>query len=173
MKPIFEAGPLISACKASVQDRPVIDMLTAVLPITIPSAVYREVVVAGSRYPDAAVARQQVEHGGLTIEAPQPNENLSAILTFYRLGNGETEAIILAAEKMIQEARTTLVVDDILAYVVCDRVKVKKILFWDFLIMLTKDELLRAEEARAIVQSVQSRYPQPFVAHTLHLLTQE
>lgn len=171
MKPIFEAGPLISACKYTVQDRPVIEVLTSLLPITIPAAVYQEVVMAGSRYPDAAVARQQVEKGRITVETPQPNTDLSALLSLYRLGKGETEAIVLTAEKMVQETAVSLIVDDILAYVVCDRVKVNKLLFLDFLVMLTQEGAMREEEALDIVRNVQSRYPQPFVAHTVHMLT--
>ena len=53
---------------------------------------------------------------------------------------------------------------------VCDRVKVNKVLFLDFLVMLTREELLGAGEATDIIQSVQNRYPGPFVAHTLRML---
>lgn len=148
-----------------------IDFLAPLTPITIPTAVYQEVVVAGSRYPDAAVAQQQVTAGNITVEAPQPNPDLTAILALYRLGKGETEAILLTAEKMAQEESIILVVDDILAYVVADRVKVNKVLFLDFLVILTREGLVGVEEATDIVQSVQSRYPRPFVAHTLQTLT--
>lgn len=170
IKPIFEAGPLISACKCAVRDQVVIDFLTPLVSITIPTAVYQEVVVAGSRYPDAAVAQQRVNAGNITVETPQPNPDLTAVLALYGLGRGETEAILLTAEKMAQGVAVTLVVDDILAYVVCDRVKVNKMLFLDFLVMLTREGLLGIEEATSIVQSVQSRYPGPFVAHTLRML---
>lgn len=173
MKPIFEAGRLISACKAIVKDRAGIDLLTSVVPITIPAAVYQEVVLAGSRYSDAAVARQQIEQGRVAVEAPQPNPDLSSVLSLYRLGRGETEAIMLTAEKMTQEPSTVLVVDDILAYVVCDRVKVNRRLFLDFFMLLTEEGRMQGEEAIDIVRSVQSRYPQSFVAHTVRLLTKE
>ena len=170
IKPIFEAGPLISACKCAVGNRVVIDFLIPLVSITIPTAVYQEVAVAGSRYPDAAVARQRVDAGSITVETPQPNPDLAAVLALYRLGQGETEAILLTAEKMAQGTTVMLVVDDILAYVVCDRAKVNKLLFLDFLVMLTREGLLGAEEATDIVQSVQNRYPGPFVAHTLQML---
>jgi hypothetical protein len=63
-------------------------------------------------------------------------------------------------------------VDDILAYMVCDRLKINKVLFLDLLVLLTRQNLLGVKETTDIVQSVRSRYPGPFVAHTLQLLTQ-
>ena len=92
-------------------NRVVIDFLIPLVSITIPTAVYQEVVVAGSRYPDAAVARQRVEAGSITVETSQPNPDLAAVLALYRLGQGETEAILLIAEKMAQGTTVTLVVE--------------------------------------------------------------
>lgn len=149
-----------------------IDLLIPVVSITLPTAAYQEVVVAGARYPDAAVARQRVEAGSIRVETPQPNADLATVLALYNLGRGETEAIVLTAEKMAQGADVTLVVDDILAYMVCDRLKINKVLFLDLLVLLARQSLLRIEEITDIVQSVRSRYPGPFVAHTLQMLTQ-
>jgi predicted nucleic acid-binding protein len=150
----------------------VIDLLIPVVSITLPTAAYQEVVVAGARYPDAAVVRQRVEAGSLRVETPQPHADLATVLALYNLGRGETEAIVLTAEKTAQGADVTLVVDDILAYMVCDRLKISKVLFLDLLVRLTRQGLLGAEETTDIVQSVRSRYPGPFVAHTLQMLTQ-
>jgi predicted nucleic acid-binding protein len=170
LEPIFDAGPLITACKCIVGNKAVIDFLIPIVPITLPTAVYQEVVVAGSRYPDAAVARQRVDAGSIRVETPQFNPDLVADLAFYNLGKGETEAILLTAEKRARGADATLVVDDILAYVVCDRMKINKVLFLDFLVLLTREGLMAGEVVTDIVQSVRSRYPGPFVAHTLGML---
>lgn len=170
IEPIFEAGPLISSCKYAVENRKVIDFLTPLVSIMIPAAVHQEVVIAGSRYPDAAVAQQRVNVGSITVETPQLNPDLAMSLSLYELGKGETEAILLTAEKMVQSASIVLVVDDILAYVVCDRMKINKVLFLDFLLMLTEERMLDIKATADIVRAVRSRYPKSFVDHTLHIL---
>lgn len=169
---IFDAGPLISACRSAVGNRAVIDLLLPQVSIIVPTAVYQEVIVAGARYPDAAVAQQRVDAGLIMVQAPRPNSDLAAVLGLYNLGKGETEAIALATEKMGQSQAITLTVDDTLAYMVCDRLKVNKVLFLDLLVRLVQEGLMKSEEATDIIQSVSSRYPRSFVAHTLWMLAQ-
>jgi hypothetical protein len=61
----------------------VIDLLIPVVSITLPPAAYQEVVVAGTRYPDAAVAGQRVEAGNIRVETLQPNADLATVLALY------------------------------------------------------------------------------------------
>ena len=56
-KLIFDAGPLITACRFVAAGQIVIDHLLAACDITIASSVRDEVVVAGKRYPDAKIAQ--------------------------------------------------------------------------------------------------------------------
>ena len=170
MKPIFEAGPLITACKFNVGGTVVIDYLTHLVPITITTAVQQEVVVAGAHYPDAAVAKNRISDGEIEVKSPVANLDLSSVLAMYGLGSGESEAIRLASQEMAHDPTTLLVVDDVLAYMVCDRLKINKLLFLDFLVALVDEALLKVASAKAIVQTVRVRYPKGFVDHTLHLL---
>jgi predicted nucleic acid-binding protein len=170
MKPILEAGPLITACKFDVGGTIVIDYLTPVVSITTTTAVRQEVVVAGSHYPDAAVAKARIDAGEITVRSPVSDPDLSSVLAMYGLGLGESEAILLASQEIARDPTTVLVVDDVLAYVVCDRLKVNKLLFLDFLVALVDETLLKVADAKAIVQAVQTRYPKSFVGHTLHML---
>jgi len=170
VKGVFDAGPLITACKSEVNGKAVIDYLAPVTPIAVAPSVQREVTAAGSRYPDAAVANARIRAGKIAVESPVPNPELASVLALYGLGAGECESVLLASHKATLDPTTALVVDDVLAYVVCDRLKVNKLLFLDFLVALAQEGLLSVADARAIARAVQRRYPKGFVDHTLRML---
>jgi len=84
------------------------------------------------------------------------------------LGKGEKESIALAI-KMVAEVDFTIT-DDRLAYIVIDRMDIKKLLFLDLIVELVERGLMNLELAKSIINAIKSRYPEGFVYHTLKIL---
>jgi hypothetical protein len=167
-KLVFDAGPLITACRFAAAGQIVIDHLLAVCDITIASSVRDEVVVAGKRYPDAKIAQQRIKESGVRVVSPPASLNLEAVIAIYGLGQGEQDSILLTQHEDLLGA--TLVLDDHLAYLVSDRLAVRKRFLLDVIADLTKDGDMDTQTALAIVEAIRSRYPRAFVEHTLLLL---
>jgi predicted nucleic acid-binding protein len=165
---IFDAGPLITTCKFAAADRLVIDHILERCSIAIAASVYREVVVAGKSYPDANAARQRIEQGQITVLAPDTDSQQEALIAPYNLGDGERDTILLA--KDISEQGTVLIIDDHLAYLVCDRLGLRKHFLLDLIVELVGTESLDKNLGLDIVEAIRTRYPLAFVEHTRRLL---
>ena len=165
---IFDAGPLITACKFSVADQLVIDHLLNHCQITIATSVRDEVVVAGKRYPDAQAAQKRIDDGRVAVLSPLPNPSLETLIAPYNLGYGEQDSIRLVGHVALQNA--ILVVDDHLAYLVSDRLGQQKSFLLDVIANLAAMERLDRSLAEDMVKSIQTRYPPAFVKHTMFLL---
>ncbi|MEK7327293.1 MAG: hypothetical protein AAB217_18770 [Chloroflexota bacterium] len=165
---IFDAGPLITLCKFQVQGQPAIDLILEACDITIPAAVQAEVVIAGSRYPDAKVAQERLVARRIQVATSAADASLAEILALYNFGDGEREAISLAIEW--ENRGTVLVVDDHLAYLICDRLRAPKIFLLDLVAQLCRDKHLGFEIGVDLINAIASRYPKAFVQHTLLLL---
>ena len=63
-----------------------------------------------------------------------------------------------------------IVTDDRLAYIVIDRMHIKKMLFLDLIVELVERNLMNLELAKSIVNEIESRYPEGFIYHTLKIL---
>jgi len=163
---IFEAGPLITSCRFHVGERPIIDFVLEFCEIIITPSVKREVIDEGFRYPDAVLAGQRVKQGKIKVKGP-----LSAwdrILKAYKLGDGEIESILL-----LQESKSRidyLVIDDNLAYIVSDRMGLRKIFFLDLISELVKRNRLDMDLAREIIKEVKPRYSEGFIEHSFEIL---
>ncbi len=70
----------------------------------------------------------------------------------------------------VRQLGATLVLDDHLAYLVSDRLAVRKRFLLDVIADLTRDGDMDGQTALAIVEAIRSRYPRAFVEHTLLLL---
>ncbi|MDI6886828.1 MAG: hypothetical protein QMD22_10930, partial [archaeon] len=90
------------------------------------------------------------------------------VLDRYKLGKGEMESIALGVE--MGDEVDFIVTDDRLAYIVIDRMGLKKMLFLDLIVELVERRLLDLERARLIVHAIESRYPEGFIYHTLKIL---
>jgi len=166
-KLIFDAGPLITTCKFSVAGRLVIDHILNYGEIAVATSVRDEVVVAGAHYPDAWAARQRIDRGQIVVLAPPSNPALEVLLAPYGLGDGERDSILLIGHADLQGA--TLVMDDHLAYLVSDRLGLRKRFLLDVIADLGAGKL-EPGLAVSIVQAIRTRYPPAFVEHTLLLL---
>jgi hypothetical protein len=167
-KLILDAGPLITTCKFSVADQPVIDYLLESCEITVAESVRAEVVVAGSRYADAQVAQERLNQGQIAVLSPPAVSDLEALLAPYGLGDGERDSILLTEHIELQDA--VLVIDDHLAYLVSDRLGRRKRFLLDVIADLASAGALDKGAAVDIVRVIQARYPPAFVEHTLLLL---
>jgi predicted nucleic acid-binding protein len=90
------------------------------------------------------------------------------VLDHYNLGKGEKESIVLTVE--MGDEMDFIVTDDRLAYVVIDRMGIKKLLFLDLIVELVERTLMDLELARSIIDAIESRYPEGFIYHTLKIL---
>jgi hypothetical protein len=167
-KLILDAGPLITSCRFTTAGQVVIDHLLAACDITIASSVRNEVVVAGQRYPDAQVAQQRINQASISVMSPPVNRDMEAVIGIYGLGEGEQDSMLLTRHSDLMDA--TLVLDDHLAYLVSDRLAVRKRFLLDAIADLVRDGDLDVQLALAIVEAIRSRYPRAFVEHTLLLL---
>jgi len=166
LKLIFDTNALITSCKFYVSGLPVIKYIAERCEIIISHSVNEEVVSAGGMYPNAVVAKELIREGKIGVK------NVSFwdydVLDRYNLGKGEKESIVLAVE-MGGEV-DFIVTDDRLAYVVIDRMSIKKLLFLDLIVELVERNLMDLELAKAIINAIGLRYPEGFIYHTLKIL---
>lgn len=163
---IFEAGPLITSCRFHLGERPIIDIVLEFCEIIITPSVKREVIDEGFRYPDAVLAGKRIKQGKIKVKGA-----LSAwdrILKAYKLGYGEIESILLLKEK--KSRIDYLTIDDNLAYIVSDRMGLRKIFFLDLILELVRSKRLDVDLARKIINEVQPRYSEGFIEHSFEIL---
>lgn len=165
---IFDAGPLITSCKFSVAGRLVLDHILSRCLIAIPASVGYEVTIAGNRYPDARAAQQRINNTQIVVAAPPVGADIERLMTPYGLGQGESDSILLTRLINLQDA--TVVIDDHLAYLVCDRLGVRKRFLLDVIADLARAGEFDRRLAENIVLAIQTRYPVAFVEHTLLLI---
>jgi len=113
---IFDASPLITACKFKVK-KLVIDHLLPACQIVITPSVEREVAILGARYPDGTAAGKRIARGDIQV-VPAAERKWERPLAAYALGDGERESIELCAQT---EGAEALIVDDYLAFVTATR----------------------------------------------------
>ena len=165
---ILDAGPLITACKFTVAGRLLVDYLLDCREIAVAESVRDEVVLAGTRYPDARAAHQRIESRQIAVLAPPEQPDIRALLQHYDLGVGERDTLLLGYHLTLPQA--TLVIDDHLAYLVSDRLGQRKRFLLDVVLDLADATELDRARAVEIVQMVRPRYPVAFIEHTLTLL---
>ena len=166
LKLIFDTNALITSCKFYVHGLPVIKYIAERCEIIISHSVNEEVVSAGGRYPNAVVAKELIREGKIGVRRP-PFWDYN-VLDHYNLGKGEKESIVLTVE--MGDEMDFIVTDDRLAYVVIDRMGIKKLLFLDLIVELVERTLMDLELARSIIDAIESRYPEAFIYHTLKIL---
>lgn len=166
MKVVFESGPLITACKYFVEQRPVIDIILDSCEILIAPSVRKEVIDEGKTYPDGIIAGERLSQGKLIIK--EVDSLQERILRTYKLGEGEIESILLF--KSLNGEADFLTIDDNLAYIVSDRMGLKKVFLLDLVLKLTEIGNIRKETAKKIIEAVRPRYSEGFIEHSLEIL---
>lgn len=163
---ILDSTALITCCQANLQDVPIIERALDVCTLSIPTAVYREVIAVKAKHPDARLADRLIAEERIGVEPVDlaPDN----VLENYRLGRGEKECIALYLEK--PDRWDFLVTDDQLAYIVSQRCEIPTCLFLDLVIELVNQKLWRQGLARQVVRATQRRFSGGFVPHTLTIL---
>lgn len=163
---IFEAGPLITACKFKVKKKFIIAHLLSACQIMITPPVEREVAILGARYPDGLAAGERIARGDIQV-TPAEERKWERQLAGYALGDGERESIELRGPT---EGAEALIVDDYLAFVTATRLGLKAWMLPDLVVELAVRGTLPGELARAILEAVRSRYQAGVIAHSLERL---
>jgi predicted nucleic acid-binding protein len=160
---IFDAGPLITACKFESQGKLAIDHLLSGCCIVIAPRVEEEVAVLGADYPDGVVAGERIAQGTIQV-VPIMARKWAQHLADYALGDGEKDSIELCSQV---EGVKALVTDDYLAFVVATRLGLKAWMLPDLVFELTEGESLAVEAAKAILNVIRPRYRAGVIEHSL------
>jgi hypothetical protein len=157
---VFDAGPLITACKFESQGKLVVDYLLSGCHVVIAPSVEEEVAVRGAGYPDGVVAGERIAQGVIQV-VPVAARKWARHLADYALGDGEME---LCGQVEGVEA---LVADDYLAFVAATRLGLKVWMLPDLVLELTQIGNLTVEVAEAILYTIRPRYRAGVIEHSL------
>jgi predicted nucleic acid-binding protein len=160
---VFDAGPLITACKFESQGKLVIDYLLPLCCILITSSVEEEVAVLGAGYPDGVAAGKRIAQGDIQVESVTTHK-WAAHLADYALGRGEKDSIQLCGQV---ESVHALVTDDYLAFVAATRLGLKTWMLPDLVLELAQSGELTMRAAEAILKMIRPRYRVGVVSHSL------
>ncbi|MBC8417536.1 MAG: hypothetical protein H8E10_02955 [Desulfobacterales bacterium] len=160
---VFDAGPLITACKFKSEGKLVIDHLLLGCFISIAQSVCDEVAVVGARYPDGEAAGQRIADGFIRI-VPVTSQKWARQLAGYAMGNGEKDSISLCGQLKDIEA---LVTDDYLAFVAATRLGQKAWMLPDMILEMGKCGSMTIESAQSILSVIRPRYRPGVIEHSL------
>jgi len=159
---VFDAGPLITACKFMVQGKLVVDYLSSKCQIIIPSAVEEEVAILGASYPDGISAGERIARGEIQV-MPVTERRWATHLASYALGSGELDSIELCRSAEAE----ALVTDDNLAFIVATRLGLKACMLPDLVAELAKRGELGIKIAKNILGAIRPRYHKGVIEHNI------
>ena len=160
---VFDAGPLITACKFESRGKLVVDHLLSGCHIVIAPSVEEEVAVLGASYPDGVVAGARIAQEVMSV-VPVVARKWAQHLADYTLGDGEKDSIALCGQIEDVEA---IVTDDYLAFVAATRLGLKAWMLPDLIVELTERGSLTIEVAVGILDAIRPRYRVGVIEHTL------
>lgn len=160
---VFDAAPLITACKFESQGKLVVDCLLAGCTIVITPSVEEEVAVVGSSYPDGVAAGQRIVQSLIQV-MPLAERRWIEHLAEYALGIGEKDSIELCGQAAGVQA---LVTDDYLAFVAATRLGLKVWTLPDLVVELTERGSLPSDVTRGVLEVIRPRYQAGFIEHSL------
>ncbi len=165
---IFDSSALIPASKYLLNDKPVCEHLADYVEIHIPAAVHRETLAQPEKFSGSAVLQNLIAQNKITIAAAPANGITTDILSTYRLGPGEQEAILLYLQN--QEKFNGLVLDDYVATIVCRRLQIGALLLLDLIVQLEREQIMPHALAVELIAKIAPRYHRGFIEHSLHML---
>lgn len=163
---VFDAAPLITACKFEAQGKLVIDHVLAGCRIVIAPSVEEEVAVLGAGYLDGVVAGERIARGGIHV-VPVGDRRWARYLAAYALGDGERDSIEVCGQVSNVEA---LVTDDYLAFVAATRQGLKAWMLPDLVVELAARGAIPLDVAEAILVTIRPRYRVGIIEHSLERL---
>jgi hypothetical protein len=171
MKVIFDSSALIPTIKYAVEEKCLCEYLAECVEIHIPPAVQRETVVNPEKFSGAAMLQALISQKKIFVDAVTPIAAIEEILTGYKLGRGEQEAILLYLQD--QQKFEAVILDDYVATIVCRRLEIGSMLLLDLIVRLKQERLMPHELAVAMITKVSSRYIRGFVEHSLQMIGEE
>jgi len=160
---VFDAAPLITACKFEVQGVLVIDHLLPECCVVVAPSVEEEVAILGASYPDGVVAGERIARGGIQVIAVAERK-WTRYLADYALGDGERDSIELCGQEADVEA---LVTDDYLAFVAAIRQGLKAWMLPDLVVGLAARGGIALTVAEGILSTIRARYRAGVIEHSL------
>lgn len=158
---VFDAGPLITACKFETLGKLLIDHLLTGCCIIIAPKVEEEVAVLGASYPNGVAAGERIARGTLQV-MPVVEPKWTRHLAAYALADGERDSIELCGKGV-----EALVTDGYLAFIAAVRLGLKAWMLPDLVVELAERGNVTVEVAEAILQAVRSRYHAGVIEHSL------
>jgi predicted nucleic acid-binding protein len=160
---IFDAAPLITACKFEVRGVLVIDHMLPECCIVIAPRVEEEVAILGASYPDGVVAGERIARGAIQVMAVT-DRKWARYLADYALGDGERDSIELCGQ---EAGVAALVTDDYLAFVAATRQGLKAWMLPDLVVELAARGGIALTIAELILTTIRARYRAGVIEHSL------
>jgi predicted nucleic acid-binding protein len=171
MTVIFDSSALIPTIKYAVEEKCLCEYLAECIEIHIPPAVQRETIVNPEKFSGAAMLQALISQNKIFVDAVAPIAETEEILTGYKLGRGEQEAILLYLQD--QQKFDAVILDDYVATIVCRRLEIGSMLLLDLIVRLERERLMPHDLAVAMITKVASRYIRGFVKHSLQMIGEE
>jgi predicted nucleic acid-binding protein len=150
---VFDAGPLITACKFEVGTRLIVDHLLVGCRIVIASSVEEEVAVLGGGYVDGRAAAERIASSEIGV-MPVTIRRYAQHLADYALGRGECDSIELCG----QIPAEAIVLDDYLAFIAATRLGLPTMMLPDLVVRMAKQGTLSVRVAEQTLEAVRARY---------------
>jgi predicted nucleic acid-binding protein len=150
---VFDAGPLITACRFAVEGRLIVDYIAQACYILIAPSVEEEVAVRGAGYPNGLAAGERIVRGDIQV-VPLRTRRWTAHLAGCALGDGERDSIELCAQTNAE----ALVTDDYLAFVTATRLGLRAWMLPDLIVQLVRPGGLSAPMAKMMLEVIRPRY---------------
>jgi len=174
MKVVFDAGPLITACKFEVEGKLVIDHLLTDCRVLIPPSVEEEVAILGARYPDGVAAGERIADSRIRVVRVDARR-WGRLMHGYALGDGERDSIELCGQEPNVQAFVT---DDHLAFVAATRLGLAgwmlpdpfALLRTSLVVELMSRRLLTSRLVRSILEGIRPRYRAGGIEYSLEKL---
>jgi predicted nucleic acid-binding protein len=162
---IFDTSPLITAASFKLKQGFILNYLLEVIEIHIVQTVLVESTI-NPLHSDAKVIQTLVDHKKIINHSVPQSYQDRIVAEYSKLGLGEQDSIRLS----ISSPKSTLVLDDFLAFVVASRFDIKCTLLLDLFPNLVRQGKMEVLAAEQIVKQLAPRYSVPFVSHTLYKL---
>jgi predicted nucleic acid-binding protein len=160
---VFDAAPLITACKFEAHGKVVIDHVLSGCRLMIAPRVEEEVAVLGAAYPDGVVAGERIARSEILM-VPITKPKWTRHLAAYALGDGERDSIELCGQETEIDA---LVTDDYLAFVTATRQGLKAWMLPDLVVELAERGKVKFEVAESILVAIRTRYRQDVIEQSV------
>jgi tetrahydromethanopterin S-methyltransferase subunit G len=169
MKLIFDSSALIPTSKYTVGKKRICEYLIEYVEIHIPSSVKNETVVHPDKFPSEATLQALISQGKIIVDSVQATtDEAKKILSGYTLGPGEQDAILLYLQN--QQEFDTLIIDDYVAAMVCQRLQIDSMLLLDLFVQLGRKGKIPRDLAIKMICNVAPRYNLGFIKHSLLML---